>query len=57
VGTDELKAAGLAGREIEELAEKLEAPEHPDFELDLAAMKTGDEIAAKMSMAVPNTFE
>ncbi|MDP2956550.1 MAG: FAD-dependent thymidylate synthase [Longimicrobiales bacterium] len=56
-GAEELKAAGLSAREMEELAEKLRTPEHPDFELDLSTMKSSEEIAAKMFKAVPGSFE
>jgi len=54
---EELKAAGLSAREVEELAEKLRAPSHQDFELDLSAMKSAEEIARKMFEAVPGSFE
>ncbi len=54
---DALAAAGLSKREIEELAEKLRAPGHQDFELDLSTMKSADEIARKMYEAVPGSFE
>ena len=57
VGADGLAAAGLSKREIEELAEKLRAPDHQDFELDLSAMKSAEEIAKKMYEAVPGSFE
>jgi thymidylate synthase (FAD) len=57
VGTEDFGTAGLSNREVAELVEKLQAPGHPDFELDLSAMKTADEIAAKMYQAVPSTFE
>lgn len=52
-----LAAAGLSKREIEELAEKLRAPDHPDFELDLSTMRSAEEMAAKMFQAVPGSFE
>lgn len=45
---------GLSGREIRELAEKLRPREIPDFELDLAEMRTPEEIAAEMEDAVPD---
>jgi thymidylate synthase (FAD) len=57
VTAEALKAAGLSPREIEEFAEKLRAPGHPDFELDLDSMKSADEIARKMYQAVPSSFE
>ena len=57
VSAAEMKEAGLSKREIEEFVEKLEAPEHPDFELDTQTMCSADEMAAKMYEAVPNSFE
>ena len=57
VGPDELKAAGLSAREVTELADKLRAPDHPDFELDLSTMRTADEVAKEMYEAVPGSFE
>ena len=57
VTADTLKEEGLSNREIAELAEKLRAPDHPDFELDLTTMKSSEEIAEKMYQAVPSSFE
>ncbi len=57
VGKDELAEAGLSGREVVELMEKLEAPGHPDFELDLAAMQTAEVMSEKMYEAVPSSFD
>ncbi len=54
---DELKAAGLSPREIRELAEKLEAPVAQDFELDLPAMRSAEEMEKDMYEAVPGSFE
>jgi thymidylate synthase (FAD) len=56
VGKDDMKAAGLSPREIHELVEKLQAPDRPDFELDLARMRTAEEVAAEMYEAVPGDF-
>ena len=53
----ELKEMGLSAREIGELVEKLEAPGHPDFELDLSTMESADSVAARMHEAVPGSFE
>jgi len=53
----ELTEDGLSPREIRELVEKLTAPDHPDFELDLSAMETADEVAARMYKAVPGSLE
>ena len=49
----ELGRLGLAGREIRELLAKIEAPERPDFSLDLADMRDAAEIEAEMDAAVP----
>ena len=49
----ELGRLGLAGREIRELLAKIEAPERPDFGLDLADMRDAAEMEAKMDAAVP----
>jgi hypothetical protein len=57
VSVEVLKEAGLSAREIRELMEKLEAPEHPDFELDLSRMRSAEDLAKKMSKAVPGNFE
>jgi thymidylate synthase (FAD) len=54
---DELEVAGLSGREIRELVTKLQAPAHPDFELDLSKMKSAEEVAKTMSEAVPSSPE
>ena len=51
----ELGELGLSAREIAELIEKLDAPERPDFELDLARMRTAEEVAREMAEAVPGT--
>jgi thymidylate synthase (FAD) len=57
VSTKEMKEAGLSPREIRELAEKLQAPDRPDFELDLSRMRSAQEVAAEMYEAVPGDFE
>ena len=49
----ELGRLGLAGREIRELLAKMEAPERPDFSLDLADMRDAAEMEAAMDAAVP----
>ena len=49
----ELGRIGLSGREIRELLTKVEAPERPDFSLDLADMRSADEMEAEMAAAVP----
>jgi thymidylate synthase (FAD) len=56
VSKDAMKAAGLSPREIRELVEKLQAPDRPDFELDLSRMRTAEEVAAEMYEAVPGDF-
>jgi thymidylate synthase (FAD) len=50
--TPAITALGLSKREILELAEKLQPPTVRDFELDMGAMKTADEMGAKMQEAV-----
>jgi len=57
VTADEMKEMGLSAREIRELVEKVQAPDHPDFELDLSTMRSADEIAETMYEAVPGNFE
>ena len=57
VSKDDMKKAGLAPREIRELAEKLQAPERPDFELDLGRFRSAEEVAAEMYQAVPGDFQ
>ena len=54
---DEMKAAGLSAREVQELMEKLHAPSIPDFELDLSRMVDADTMAEKMYEAVPSSFD
>jgi thymidylate synthase (FAD) len=54
MSTDEMKAAGLSAREVRELVEKLQAPDRPDFQLDVAGMVDADAMAAKMFEAVPD---
>ena len=51
----ELGELGLSAREIAELIEKLDAPARPDFELDLARMRTVEDVAREMAEAVPGT--
>ncbi len=50
---DALAELGLSKREIRELAEKLEPTERPDFELDLSRMRSAEDVAAEMELAVP----
>jgi thymidylate synthase (FAD) len=57
VSNEQMQAAGLSPREARELVEKLEAPGHPDFELDLSTMRSADDMAAAMYEAVPSSFE
>ena len=48
-----LRGFGLAPREAREMLAKVEAPMRPDFSLDLSAMRSAEEIEAKMRDAVP----
>ena len=57
LSVDEMKAAGLSAREVQELMEKLHAPSIPDFELDLSRMVDADTMAEKMYEAVPSSFD
>jgi thymidylate synthase (FAD) len=57
VSPDDMKGAGLSPREIRELVEKLQAPERPDFELDLSRFRSAEEVAAEMYEAVPGDFQ
>ena len=53
----QLRDFGLAPREARELLAKVAAPEHPDFSLDLAAMRSAEEMESKMRDAVPSAEE
>ena len=57
VTKDEMKKAGLSPREIREFAEKLQAPDRPDFDLDLSRMRSAENVAAEMYQAVPGDFQ
>jgi len=57
VSAENMKDLGLSPREIRELREKLMPEPVPDFELDLARMKTAGEVEAEMYQAVPSSFE
>jgi thymidylate synthase (FAD) len=48
-----LAERGLSTREIDELIAKLQPSRPPDFNLDPAAAKTGEEFAARFAAAVP----
>jgi thymidylate synthase (FAD) len=48
-----LAQLGLSKREMAELAEKLQPAEIKDFELDLSAMRSAEEMGKKMQAAVP----
>ena len=48
-----LRELGLSAREIHELREKLQAPPQPDFSLDLANMRSAEEMEQRMDKAVP----
>jgi thymidylate synthase (FAD) len=50
----ELAARGLSNREIDELLAKLRPSAVPDFELDLAQAKNGEEFARRFEAAVPS---
>jgi len=55
VPEEELRALGLSGREIRELAAKLgPGEERPDFDLDLSAMRSPEEMSEAIADAVPD---
>jgi thymidylate synthase (FAD) len=55
VTREALLAAGLSGREADELTLKLDRTDVPDFELDPAAGKSPEHFAARFAAAVPQT--
>jgi thymidylate synthase (FAD) len=57
VSKDDMKEAGLSPREVRELVEKVQAPERPDFDLDVSRMRSAEDVAAEMYQAVPSEFE
>jgi flavin-dependent thymidylate synthase len=52
---EQLAELGMSGREIAELAEKLQAPDRPDFELDLSRMRSAEDVGDEMAEAIPGT--
>jgi thymidylate synthase (FAD) len=54
---DDMKEVGLSPREVRELLEKVQAPERPDFDLDLSRMRSAEEVAGEMYEAVPGDFD
>ena len=57
LSAEQLKQAGLSGREIRELIQKLQPREVPDYELDLSQMRSAEDMAAELEEAVPGAFE
>jgi thymidylate synthase (FAD) len=57
VSKDDMKEAGLSPREVREFVEKVQAPERPDFDLDVSRMRSAEDVAAEMYQAVPSEFE
>jgi len=57
VTKEDMKKAGLSPREIRELVEKLQAPDHPTFDLDPSRFRSAEEVAAEMYQAVPGDFQ
>ena len=53
LGRKDLRAIGLAGREVDELLAKIEPPARPDFRLNVADMRSAAEMEEKMRDAVP----
>jgi len=48
---------GLSPREVREFRDKLDVPELPDFDLDLASMRSAEAVGAEMQEAVPGTLD
>jgi hypothetical protein len=57
VSKEAMKEAGLSPREITEFVEKVQAPERPDFDLDVSRFRTAEAVAAEMYEATPGDFE
>ncbi len=55
ISKEAFSAAGLSGRESDELLRKLRPQATPDFELDLAQAKSGEHFAERFANAVPKT--
>ncbi len=53
LGSAELGALGLSPREIREFRQKLRPVPLPDFDLDLASMRSAEEVAGEMASSVP----
>ena len=53
MSAEDLSQAGLSGREIRELLDKLEPVSRPDFSLDLSQMQSPEDMAGRMAEAVP----
>ena len=51
--TSALRDRGLSNREVSELVEKLTKRDVPDFELDVSAMRSAEEMSERMLAAVP----
>ena len=51
LGHAELRELGLSAREIRELREKLQVPSPPDFSLNLADMRSAEEMERRMAKA------
>lgn len=57
INNERLGEMGLSGREISELKAKLVPQERPDFDLDVTAMRSAEDMAGQMADAVPGGFE
>ncbi len=53
----QLTEIGLSKREIQEFKNKLNAPETPNFELDLSQMRDAEDVAREMAKAVPGAAD
>ncbi len=57
LGFEELRAMGMAPREVRELVAKIRRRTPPDFDLDLSRFRSAADVAREMHEAVPGNFE
>ena len=57
LGFEELRAMGMAPREVRELVAKIRRRTPPDYDLDLSRFRSAEDVAAEMHEAVPGNYE
>ena len=57
LGFEELRAMGMAPREVRELVAKIRRRTPPDYDLDLSRFRNAEDVAAEMHEAVPGNYE